>query len=226
MHRMVDTIRRIARHEMAQQNVAALAVVKSVHNRGAGNEYSCTVVLRETGIVLPKVPIATHLIGLASLPREADLVVVLFVGGDLHAPVVVGRLYNEVVAPPEHEPGEYVTSLPGDETDAKKNLQLRVKTPGDGTRRVSLVLDGDVKVEIEISDEGVRVQAKEAKLTVTQKGSSDGKIELEVGKSKVTVEQGGNVTVEAEKKLTLKGSEVEISGETSVKVAGQTIDLN
>ena len=55
-----------------------------------------------------------------------------FLGGDLHGPVVLGRLYNEQVAPPEHGPGQVVVALPGDETADDKRLVLTVDTPGTG----------------------------------------------------------------------------------------------
>jgi uncharacterized protein involved in type VI secretion and phage assembly len=226
MYQMVQTIRRIARHELEQHSQPCLAVVKSMHGRNGASDYSCTVTLRETGLVLPKVPIATGFIGLTSLPRENDLVVVIFLGGDLHAPVVVGRLYNEAVAPPKHGPGEIVSVLPGGEESADKALELRIKTPGDGTRSLKLTLDGSVKVEIEVNDEGVCVQTKDVEFLIKQTGSSDAQVSLKVGNSSMTVEQGGDVTVTAEGKLTLKGKEVEVSGDTSIKIAGQTIDLN
>lgn len=226
MQRMVHTIRRIARHESDQRWIAALGVVTSVHGRDGESDHSCTVELRETGLVLPKVPIATGLIGSVALPRENDLVVVLFAGGDLHAPVVIGRLYNEEVAPPQHGPGEAVVSLPGDEEADDKRLELRVVTPGDGTRAATVLLAGDVEVKVEVTDEGVRIQAQDATLSLTQSGSSDGKVELAAGDAKVTIEQGGDMALEATGKLTLKASEIEIAGDASVKVTGQTVDIN
>ena len=42
----------------------------------------------------------------------------------------------------------------------------------------------------------------------------------------VLIEQSGNVTVEAEGTLKLKASTIEISGDTTVKIAGQTVNLN
>lgn len=226
MHRLVGTLRSIAREEVRQQWQPALAVVTSVHGRNGDELHACTVRLRETGIVLPRVPIATGLIGVVALPAEGDLVLVGFAGGDLHAPVVLGRLYNEQVAPPEHGPGELVAWLPGGEEDAEKSLRLTVKTPGDGTRALELVLDGSVRVELRVDDEGVRLAAQDATFSLTQTGGSDGKAELKVGQASIVVEQGGDVTVEAGGTLTLKGTTVEISGDATVKVAGQTIQLN
>jgi uncharacterized protein involved in type VI secretion and phage assembly len=228
MHRMVQTIQQIARHEAEQCAAPALAVVKSVHGSGgASHAYACTVQLRDSGVVLPKVPIATQVIGHAALPREHDLVLVAFAGGDLHAPVVVGRLYNEEVAPPKHEEGEFVTILPGDETDPSQSLELRVKTPGDGTRSVALTLSGNsVSVEVTIDDQTIRLKTQDASLELTQSGASDGKAELKVGEAKVTLEQSGDVSVQTSGKLTLKAADIEIKADSSVKISGATVEVN
>ena len=61
---------------------------------------------------------------------------------------MIGRLYNEEVAPPENKPASSSAVLPGDEEATDKRLELRVNTPGDGTRSIDIVLDGSVKVEL------------------------------------------------------------------------------
>jgi uncharacterized protein involved in type VI secretion and phage assembly len=227
MQRIVHTLRQIARHEVQQQWQPSFAVVKSVHGADASNKYyACTVQLRETGLVLPKVPIATSVTGLAALPRENDLVVVQFIGGDLHAPVVVGRLYNEIVAPPDNAPGEFVAVLPGDEDSTDKRLELRINTPGDGTRDIKLLLDGSVAVALNIDNGGIELKAQDTSLKLTQSSSSDGVAELKVGDSSIKVEQSGDITIEATGTLKLKANQIEIAGDSSVKVSGQSIDLN
>jgi uncharacterized protein involved in type VI secretion and phage assembly len=222
VHAIVHTIRDIARHEVEQRWNTALGVVKSVQ----ATAYTCTVELRESHLVLPEVPLATGLMGTVGLPAENDLVVVLFAGGDLHAPIVVGRLYNEKIAPPENGSGEFVVSLPPGETATDKLLDLRVKVPGDGSRALTLTLDGSVKIEVTVSNDGISLAAQDTSLTLTQSSSSDGKAELKVGNNKVLIEQSGNVTVEAEGTLKLKASTIEISGDTTVKIAAQTVNLN
>lgn len=223
MHQIVQTIRDIARHEVDQHWAPCLGVVKSVQGSG---KYSCTVRLRETQLVLPEVPIATGLLGTAALPSEGDLVVVVFAGGDLHAPIVVGRLHNDQIAPPDNDSGKINVSLPAGEQSDDKRLQLEVATPGDGTRKLHLLLDGNVKVELLVDDSGIEFKAQDTSLTLKQSGSSDGKAELKVGDNKVTVDQSGDITIEATGTLKLKASQIEISGDTSVKIAGQTVNLN
>ena len=224
--RVVKTMRSIARDEIGQRWQPALGVVTSVHGRNGETAHACTVELRETGIVLPKVPIAVGLLGLAALPAENDVVLVAFANGDLHAPFVVGRLYDEEVSPPKHGPGEAVLSLPGGEDADDARLEIRITTPDDGTRNLHLTIDGGVKVELEVRDDGIRLQAQDTKLALTQTSSSDGKAELVVGQTSVVLEQGGDMTLEAGGTLKLKASQVEIAGDATVKVTGQTVDIN
>ena len=223
MHQVVHTLRQIARHEAMQRSASALGVVKSV--QAGPEDYSCTVELRETAMVLPKVPIAAGFMGFATLPAEGDLVIVLFLGGDMHAPVVAGRLYTQALQPPEHGPGELVLQLPPT-ASAEERAELRIKTPGEGERELSLKLDGEVPVSFSAANDGIVLEAGDVRVELKQTSASDGALTITVGEAKITIEQAGDVAIETSGKLTLKGQSVEISGDTSVKVAGQTIDLN
>lgn len=226
MQQVVDVIQQIARAETRGRPFVSLGVVKSVVGSNGEKDYACTVALRDTGLVLPRVPIATGVIGATALPNEGDLVTVLFAEGDYHDPIVIGRIYHRDVDPPPHGPGEAVLSLPGGETADDKRLDLRIKTPGDGTRSLTLTLDGSVKVEFEITDSSVRLQTQDALIELKQSGGSDGEIRLEVGEAKATFKQGGDVSIETTGNLTLKANKVEISGDTEVKVAGTMVKLN
>ncbi|WP_261565097.1 phage baseplate assembly protein V [Frankia gtarii] len=226
MQEIVDSIRRIARAEADRLWSCALGVVSSVHTGDDDPELSCTVALRETGLVLPRVPIAVGVLGLAAPPVEGDLVLVVFAGGDPHAPVVVGRLYDERVAPPKNSPGQVVAWLPRAEADDTKRLEIALSTPGDGTRTAALTLAGDVAVTITVTDQLVTLAVGDTTVRLSQSSSSDGKVEVVVGDSTIVVEQSGDVTVRAAGKLTLSGDNVEISATSEVTVAGQTIKLN
>jgi len=226
MQNVVHTIQSIARHEVLKRSHAQMALVSSVHGSNGQPDYACTVKLRETGLVLPKVPIATSVIGHVGLPVENDLVIVLFMNGDLHAPVVVGRLYSEQVDPPAHQPGEVVIALPGHEPDPDRQLLITATTPDDGSRQLNISLGGDVEVEVAISDDGVMLRTPDASLSIRQAGSTDARIEMKAGDARVTLSQSGDLSVEASGKLTLKAREIDIAAEVQVKVAGQIVELN
>jgi uncharacterized protein involved in type VI secretion and phage assembly len=225
-HEMVQTIQRIARHEAAQVWAPALGVVTSQHVGDDKPDSACTVRLRESDIVLPRVPVATGLVGAVATPDVGDLVVVLFLGGDLHAPVIVGRLYHRDLYPPNHETGDLVAWLPQAKDAEDETLRVTVKTPDGGPRSMELKIGGDPEVVVTVDEERIELKTGETQLTLSQSSSSDGKAELKVAGSSVVVKQGGDVTITAEGKLELKGNEVSITGESKVKVSGQMIDLN
>jgi hypothetical protein len=227
MQRVVQTIRQIARHEALQHTAVALGVVKRVFGTDDGNDYSCALDAPALGLAFPRVPIATGIVGAVSLPRENDLVVVVFPSHDLHNPVVIGRLYPRDTDPPAHAPGETVLSLPGGEAEAQKVLEVRVKTPGDGTRKATVTLEGsNVSVTCTIADQFVELKVQDVTVSLEQSGSGDGTLTLASGDTKITLSQGGDLTLETSGALKLKGGSVEINADSSVKVNGSTIDLN
>ena len=227
MQRVVSTIRQIARHEVAQHLSIATGRVQSVFGSADGNDYTCAVDIPELGIALPRVPIATPIVGAVSLPREGDLVLIAFPFHDLHNPVVVARLYDRKTEPPEHAAGETVLALPGGETDASKAIEFRVTAPGDGSRQATLRLAGSpVSVECTVADQRVEVKVQDVTLSLEQSGGSDGTLTLAAGPATITLKQGGDLTIETSGALKLKGRSVEIQADTSVQVNGTTIDLN
>lgn len=95
---LYETIQRIVQEELRRVHTAQLAVVQEQHpHAGASDQdnYSCTVKLRNSALVLKQVPVATSRIGQVSIPAVGDLVLVQFVGGDINAPIIVGSLYND-----------------------------------------------------------------------------------------------------------------------------------
>lgn len=106
----IDIIRAVVRDELRSLRLGELAVVTSVFpHTGAddGNNLECTVRLREGGLELRKVPIATPHVGMASAPQVGDLVLLNYVGGDPNRAVVIGRLYSEKINPPLHKEKEW-----------------------------------------------------------------------------------------------------------------------
>src|SRR5215510_10090717 len=113
-------IRRIIREELLALRFAELAVVQDIHPHASATDddnFACTVRLRDTGLVLARVPMACARKGFASIPDTGDLVLVQFIGGDINAPVIIGCLYNDEDRPPENDKGQVVLTLPVDAAD-------------------------------------------------------------------------------------------------------------
>lgn len=215
---LYDSIARIARHELRGHATAGIGVVTEVHPATpALKDHAATVKMRDTGIVLPRVPVAVGVLGWAAIPDVDDLVAVLFMDGDVNAPVIVGRLYDPDREPPKHAEGELVLALPPGASDP--DLQMVV----DGNKpSITLELPGDVKVEIK--DGNVKIAVAEMTLSLTSSGG--GRAELAAGGSTLTLKKDGDVTLTSAGKLKLEGTEVEISGSSKVKVSGAQVEIN
>jgi phage baseplate assembly protein gpV len=215
---LYDSIARIARHEARAQSSAGIGVVTEVHPAGAAlKDHAATVTMRDTGLVLPRVPVAVGVLGFAAIPDVDDVVVIVFMDGDVNAPVIVGRLYDPDREPPKHAEGQLVLALPPGQATPDLELIVDGKAPS-----VSLTLPGDVKISIEEGKVSIVVGAMSVEVT----GSGGGRAEIAAGGSKLTLKKDGDVVLTSAGKLKLEGTEVEISGSSKVKVSGAQVEIN
>ena len=129
---LFDGIARIARHEAAARPVASVGVVTSIYgNDGSSPDHAVSVKLRESGLVLPRVPIAVGAFGMAAIPSVGELVLITFLEGDYNAPVVIGRLYHPDQNPPKHDEQQIVLRLPVGQRRSGPELRDRLR-PGEG----------------------------------------------------------------------------------------------
>lgn len=214
---LFDAVTRIARHEAEARPIAALAVVTEVHTQALmGADDSVTVELRDSGVLVPRVPVATGCLGLVATLAPDDLVLVVFADGDVHAGVVVGRLHHRDLPPPEHSAGQVVLQLPPGESSPSVDLKV---DPADPV--ITLTVGS---TEIRIEEKKVSVTIGDAELVVD--GSSPGELSLTAGEATATFKGNGELSLEASQKLLLKGNQVEIKGDAGVKISGAKVDLN
>ncbi|MBU1054937.1 MAG: hypothetical protein KKC46_14080 [Proteobacteria bacterium] len=215
---LFESISRIARHEAKSQAIAGIGIV--VESFPAGDEepdYAVSVKMRDTGLVLPRVPIATGAMGFAAMPAADDVVVVVFMDGDYHAPVVIGQLYTPSKEPPEHNDDNIVLRLPAGSDEPKLNIEITRAKPS-----CTLTLSEDVSLEI--LKDSVAVKVGDINLTLTTAGG--GRAEIGAGGSTIVMKKDGNITVTAKTKLVLEAQEIEINGQSQVKISGAKVDIN
>ena len=205
MSDLYDSIRQIVREELRQQRFAELAVVQEQHphaDDGDNDNYSCTLVMRDSGIVLKRVPVMVMRKGAASVPDVGDLVLVQFLNGDINAPVIVGSLYNDEDRPPANSSGQAVFQLPlgggGIEllVDSEETTSVELKV---GSAVTLTLIDDDPVITIDV-DSG------KAKLEI----SRDGSLTLESGNA-LELKAGADMNIEASGNLNLKGATVNIN---------------
>jgi uncharacterized protein involved in type VI secretion and phage assembly len=192
----VEVIKKIAEDETKKLHLLELGVVTSIFPHAGSSDkdnYECNVRLKNRDLELRKIPIATSHIGLVSVPNVGDLVVLGFVGGNINAPLVLGRLYNDEDRPPVNDAGEIVYKSP----DSKKN----------GVRRLNLELPNDITITI--TDDEFKAEIGSSVVTIKTGGA-------------VTIESNAGVTIKAKGDVALSGSNIKIESQQALELKAGT----
>lgn len=189
---------------MQHLRFAEVGVVTGLHsheNENDKNNYECTVQLRDSGLILQNVAVATQRIGSVAIPNVNDLVLLAFINGNVNAPVIVGRLYNDGDRPPVAKAHELVYVSP----DAAESE----------IRRMFFEFPNGNKILLD--DDKFVLEAGATKVTV----NNGGDVCLEVG-GKTSIQAEGDVTIGAKGNIELKAQgDVNVSG-VNVSIKGQS----
>lgn len=214
---IVDThqdLRRIVREELKSLRLAQLGVVQEIHPHASADDvdnYACTVRMRDTQLVLARVPVVTSRKGFAAVPDVGDLVLVQFLEGDANAPLITGSLYNDKDRPPENDEGDVVMRLPFDAAEGE-GMALLVKSLSETS--ATLALGSSLKIELKDDDPVVLIDVGDGSATLTI--DSDGTLTIKSGKAIVL--EGGDIS--------LKGKTIKAEAQGEMTLKGATIDLN
>jgi phage baseplate assembly protein gpV len=227
MSRLIEMLRAIIRHEMKGRTFCEFGMVDSVFDKGSGDDaHSVSVTLKDSGLALPRIPLASGCSGMSVLPRQGDLVLVVMPRGDLSSAVALSQVYSEKRRPPQGTADEAVLVWPGDTDDAdNKAIDLRISSDGT-TRSFTIKLGGNKDATFTVSDGSITLKAGGVQVAVTHSSSSDGQVEISAGGTTITAKQDGDCTVQSAGTLKLKGASVKIEGDTDVTINGQTVGIN
>lgn len=212
---LVPELRRLIREEVQTLRAPELGVVQSQHpheDDGDTDNYAVTVRLRDTGIVLGKVPLATARLGAVAIPPVGALVLVQFIGGDINAPVVTGTFYSDEDRPPVNADGQVIWNLPA---DASPDDALRLEVSSADSKSVVLKLASAVTVEIKDDDPAVNIDVGgNAQITIDSDGTvtitSSQSLEVKAS-SNLKLEAQGNMDLKAGGNMTIKGSVINLN---------------
>jgi uncharacterized protein involved in type VI secretion and phage assembly len=201
-----------------------LAIVTQVYTDQSGGgavNPSVNARLRGSGVELQRIPVAVGRMGLSAVPREGDLVVVGFVGGDLDGALILGSLYDEQNRPPAAGPDEIVYVVPEDDEG--------------GVRRLDVQLQNGNKVTLE--DDVITIDMGGTTVTVSSGGNvavhskkdveitSDGNLRFEA-QGNIELKAAGNLTAEATGNATLKASAAAaVEGAATAKLKGASTTI-
>ncbi len=227
MSRLVPALQAVARHEIDRRSFCELGVVTSVFDGDDGDDaQTATVRLKDSGEVLPRVPVAVGLTGLAALPREGDVVVVVFPHGEAASPIVLAQVYSDARRPPVADRHTAALTWPGDRDDPEaESVQITVSSDG-SAREVRIGLGGDTDAALRIADGVVELTSGGVRCVLEHQTSSDGRVKLAAGGTTVELAQDGDLSIAAAGTLVLKGTEVKIEADVAVSINGQTVDIN
>lgn len=227
MSTIVEVIQQIVRQQVQDLRVTELAVVErnGQHPHSADSDkdnYACDVKLKNSGLILKQVPVATGRIGTAAIPNEGDLVLLGFDHGDVNQPIIIGRLYNDGDRPPLNKADEVIFRLPLAQPD-DKTVKAEIRNLTDRNPPRQLLVEMLPKIQVDLQDQSVAVRAGKTKLTLNQPGQRDGLVIVESGRSKITMDQDGDIQIESAADIRLKTSTGNVSIEgVNVKIKSQT----
>lgn len=227
MSSIIETIQRIVRHELRAVRVTELGVVEAIrpHTDSADNDnYGCDVRLRNTGLLLKRVPIMTGHLGSVAVPNVGDLVLVTFDKGDVNQGIVLGRLYTDDDRPPLSAANEMIMNLPLHAAD-KDAIQSAIRNTGKPPRE--MIVKMAPKITVRITDGTIRVTAGNSEMTLDQPDNGGGTVTVMAGGTKIVLNQDGDVTVQAVGDMTLNaGGAMTLSAADGMTLrAGGSIDV-
>ena len=226
---IVDTLQEVVRHELRNVRVSEVGVVEAVYPHSDSNDddnYGCDVALR-AGLKLKRVPVATTRIGTAEIPNVGDLVLLAFDRGDINAPIIIARLYNDVDRPPVNHTDEVIFRLPLADADDKTIKGAIRRADGDPARE--MIFELPPKITVRVTDGTVRATAGKTEMVLDQPDGGGGTVTVVTGRTKITMNQDGDVTVEAAQamklsantSLSLEAVDISIKGTGSVSIEAQ-----
>ncbi len=225
MTTIVSTIQEIIRQELRSVRIAELGLVEAVYpHAGESDEdnYACDVRLKNSGLLLKRVPIATGHIGTAAIPNIGDLVLLTFEKGDINQPIVIGRLYNDDDRPPLNNPDEVIFRLPLEKAD-NETILASIKNHADQSPPREVLLEMPPKLTVKITDGTITATAGKTEMKLDNPNAGGGTVTVVAGGTQITMNQDGDVKIEVMGSMSVKANanlSLEANGNISIKALG------
>jgi len=215
MTETLSALRSIVRDEQDRRRFAELALVTQVFAKssdGGKENHQVGIRLLSSDVELLRAPVAVGRLGLAALPRVGDLVVVIFVNGDLNAPIVIGSLYDHQQHPPKAAADEVVYKVPD--------------PAASGTRRLHIELPSGATVTLD--DDKLAIALGSTSVEVNRDGDVDVKSASNISvtaSADMSLEAQGNIKIAAQGKLELSGVTVTAQGQGTATLKAPSVSI-
>jgi hypothetical protein len=205
---IVSTIQEIIRHELNGMRLAELGLVEDVFSHAAASDddnYGCDVRLKNSGLLLRRVPVASGHIGTASIPNKGDLVLLAYDHGNINQPIIIGRLYNDEDRPPLNKPDEVIFRLPLQKAD-DKTILASIKNHQDQSPPREFLMQMPPKLTVKITDGTLTATAGKTEMKLDNPNAGGGTVTVIAGSTKITMNQDGDLSIEAAGSMSLKAN--------------------
>ncbi|WP_230741324.1 phage baseplate assembly protein V [Methanooceanicella nereidis] len=196
----MEVIKKIAEDEAKKIHTLELGVVTSIYPHSSDSDYDnyeCNVKLKNRELELRRVPVATQHIGFTSVPNVGDFVIIGFVKGNINAPIVLGRLYNDENRPPVNDAGEIIYESPDDKKQGVRRLNMKFPNG----------------IVLTITDDGLKAEVGKSVVTI----KTDGDITIE-SNAKLVVNSSGNTTITAGGDMELKAKNIKMDSKEGINI--------
>ncbi|MEW6491444.1 MAG: phage baseplate assembly protein V [Cyanobacteriota bacterium] len=236
MESIVGVMKKVAQAEVEKIFTTELGIVTAVFPHASESDkdnYQCSVKLKNykqpdgQDFELRKVPVMTPHMGLVNIPNVGDLVLINFIGGNINAPIIIGRLYNDEDQPPVNKEKEFIL-----QQNSKDGSCLKIDSEG-----VVTVTSKNQKNVFTVKDEEISAKTEKCNLILTGEDATlansqctvalkGGNITIDNGTCKITVETGGITIDAASSNVTVKsvGSiKIGDAATSSIQVGGRVL---
>lgn len=219
--------------DMTRVNGLDIAEVTNIQDPEKRNRVRCKVLstdpkVGESNWAMVSTFASGNQMGATFLPNVGDIVLLGYIGGDIHMPVVLGGLWTQASAMPYpyddagKNPIRSIKTPGGSEIlidETEKKVKLSLTTPAGATLTLD---DGNEKIELKDKEgkNGLTMDLKAGKVTI----KAEKNITLEAGSSKLILDgQGNRASLESQSQLNFKSAQIgaNASGKMELKSSGQ-----
>ncbi len=228
--RLALTAAGLSAERQMQRPGISLGVVTNVNDEQKLNRVKCLPIeneqAEETDWCYVMAPLGGKECGQFFFPNVNDLVVLAYLGGDPHRPMVIGSFWNTVVKPP-------YTIQDG------KVYNFSIKTPSGiellfydepNKQKATLTLPSGTVLTIDDENQAVSLRDKggENALEMDLKGGNltlkaKQKLVLSAGETAITLEAAGSLTQKAKNTVSMQAANIEQKANAKVSVQGSDV---
>lgn len=230
MSSIVGIMKQVAEHEAQRIHTTELGLITAVFPHSIEDDqqnYQCSVTLKNRKLPdgrdfeLRQVPVATPYIGMVCIPNLNDLVLVNFIGGDINAPIITGRLYNDEDQPPLNKPKEFFL-----QHSLEEGGSLKIDEQGQ-----IIFTTKNFKNTLSLTDETITIAGDKDKYSIVidvtgQKIaiSSNQNIELTAQNGKITID-AKQIQLKASETFEVQSTDTTLEGTATVAIKSAQVDV-